>query len=76
MKVRGRKMVLSLKPGALPALLLLAAVNAAPQSAEDRYPFVKDGKVGFIDYGGNEVIPAQFSSAGDTAHFSDGLAPV
>lgn len=58
------------------ALLLLLSVSAAAQSAADRYPFVKDGKVGFIDSQGNEVIPAQFSNAGDMAHFSDGLAPV
>ena len=66
----------NLKPATLIALLLLAAAGAAAQSADDRYPFVKDGKVGFIDSAGREVIPAQFSNAGDTAHFNDGLAPV
>lgn len=60
----------------LALLLLLSCVDSAAQSADDRYPFVKDGKVGFIDSQGNEVIPARFSSAGDMAHFSDGLAPV
>jgi hypothetical protein len=60
----------------LPALLVLMSIGAAAQNADDRYPFVKDGKLGFIDSKGNEVIPAQFSSAGDSSHFSDGLAPV
>lgn len=46
------------------------------QSADDRYPFVRDGKVGFIDSQGREVIPPRFSNAGDTAHFNNGLAPV
>ncbi|MFL6228866.1 MAG: WG repeat-containing protein [Pyrinomonadaceae bacterium] len=68
--------MLNLRSPFLLALLLFSAVNAAAQSADDRYPIVKGGKVGFIDSQGNEVIPAQFSSAGDTAHFSDGLAPV
>jgi hypothetical protein len=66
----------SFKPATIIALLLLTAINAAAQSAEDRYPFVKDGKVGFIDSEGREVIPARFSNAGDMAHFNDGLAPV
>lgn len=57
------------------ALLLLSSIAAA-QSADNRYPFVKNGKLGFIDYQGNEVIPARFSNAGDMSHFSDGLAPV
>jgi hypothetical protein len=64
------------KTTALLALLLISSISVAAQSADDRYPFVKNGKVGFIDFQGNEVIPAQFSSAGDMAHFSDGLAPV
>ena len=51
-------------------------VTAAGQSTDDRYPFVRDGKVGFIDYQGREVIPPRFSNAGDTAHFNNGLAPV
>jgi hypothetical protein len=46
------------------------------QSADDRYPFVRDGKLGFIDYQGREVIPPRFSNAGDMAHFDNGLAPV
>ncbi len=64
------------KTTGLLALLLLLSINVAAQSADDRYPFVKDGKVGFIDSKGNEVIIAQFSNAGDMAHFSEGLAPV
>ncbi|HYW70055.1 MAG TPA: WG repeat-containing protein [Pyrinomonadaceae bacterium] len=57
------------------AILLFSAGSWA-QSADDRYPFVRDSKVGFIDYQGREVIPPRFSAAGDTAHFENGLAPV
>ena len=46
------------------------------QFGDDRYPFVRGGKVGFIDHEGREVIPPRFSNAGDMAHFKDGLAPV
>jgi len=58
------------------ALFLFAAICVTAQTSTDRYPVVKDGKVGFIDSQGNEVIAPQFSSAGDMAHFDDGLAPV
>jgi hypothetical protein len=68
--------MLNLKSTALIALLLLTVISAAAQSADDRYPFVKNGKVGVIDAKGHEVIPAQFSAAGDTVHFRDNLAPV
>ncbi|MDT4954445.1 MAG: hypothetical protein QOJ02_2583 [Acidobacteriota bacterium] len=68
--------MLNLRLTALIAFSILATASVAAQSAGDRYPFVKDGKVGFIDSEGREVIPAQFSNAGDTAHFNDGLAPV
>jgi hypothetical protein len=60
----------------LVAALLVTAASVAAQSADDRYPFVKNGKVGFINSEGREVIPAQFSNAGDSAHFQEGLAPV
>jgi WG containing repeat len=56
--------------------LLLVGASAAGQSADDRYPFVRDGKVGFIDYQGREVIPPRFSNAGGFAKFDNGLAPV
>lgn len=46
------------------------------QTENDRYPVVIDGKVGFIDQGGNEVIAPQFFPVADMAHFSEGLAPV
>lgn len=46
------------------------------QYGDDRYPFVRDSKVGFIDHEGREVIPPRFSNAGDMAHFERGLAPV
>lgn len=49
---------------------------ASAQAPDDRYPFVKDGKLGFIDYTGKEVIPAQFFPVADFAHFNEGLAPV
>ena len=61
---------------ALGITLFLIPSHVCGQSAEDRYPFVRDGKVGFIDYRGHEVIPPRFSNAGDTAHFNNGLAPV
>jgi hypothetical protein len=60
-------------------LTLVAIVLAGTliaQTAEHRYPFVRDGKLGFIDASGKEVIPAQFQPIGDFAHFSEGMAPV
>jgi len=62
----------------LGVLLLVAviATHTAAQSAEDRYPIVKDGKLGFIDANGIEVIPPQFFPIADMAHFQDGLAAV
>jgi hypothetical protein len=56
--------------------LLALAPHVAGQSPDDRYPVVINGKVGFIDYKGREVIPAKFGNAGDSAHFLEGLAPV
>lgn len=56
--------------------VMVLFISAHAQTADDRYPFGRDGKVGFIDYQGKEVIPPRFSSAGDTAHFNNGLAPV
>jgi hypothetical protein len=58
------------------AFLIPSCPAGLAQSAEDRYPFGRSDKVGFIDSQGREVIPERFSNAGDTAHFSDGLAPV
>lgn len=57
-------------------LLASAGQGAMAQDTDDRYPFVRDGKVGFIDSQGREVIPPRFGNAGDWAHFQDGLAPV
>jgi hypothetical protein len=65
-----------LRPITLVAVLISTALAASGQSAEDRYPFGRDGKVGFIDSHGREVIPPRFSNAGGTAIFADGLAPV
>lgn len=58
------------------AVLISACLAGLAQSADDRYPFVRSDKVGFIDSRGREVIPERFGNAGDTAHFHDGLAPV
>ncbi len=57
-------------------LVFAAAAGLIAQSGSDRYPFVRDGKVGFIDARGKEVIAPQFAPIGDMAHFNDGLAPV
>jgi hypothetical protein len=57
-------------------VLMAACLAASGQNADDRYPFGRDDKVGFIDPQGHEVIPPRFSNAGDTAHFNNGLAPV
>src|SRR5262245_58072743 len=70
------RMIFSARFMLLLALAFIGAAISLAQSPDDRYPFVRDGKVGFIDYEGHEVIPPRFSSAGDTAHFDDGLAPV
>jgi hypothetical protein len=58
------------------AAILFGALSSFAQSPDDRYPFGRDDKVGFIDYQGHEVIPPRFSNAGDWAHFDNGLAPV
>lgn len=55
---------------------IVFAANLSAQAADERYSFVRDGKLGFIDASGKEVIPAQFQPIGDFAHFSEGLAPV
>src|SRR4051812_26595029 len=57
-------------------ILSLTNICASAQSADDRYPIVKNGKVGFIDYQGNEVIPARFGNVGGSEQFEEGLAPV
>jgi hypothetical protein len=57
-------------------ITFLVAVSLNAQTTDDRYPFVRDGKLGFIDASGKEVIPAQFFPVGDFAHFSEGVAPV
>jgi hypothetical protein len=51
-----------------------AAVVA--QTKSNRFPFIKNGMLGFIDGGGREVIPAQFGDAADAASFQDGIANV
>jgi hypothetical protein len=55
---------------------LVTAVCVMAQTGSDRYPVVRDGKVGFIDSAGNEVIAPRFFAVADMAHFNDGLAPV
>lgn len=71
-----RKSMREINLGALLVLMIAAPLIGCAQSADDRYPFVRDDKVGFIDYQGHEVIPLRFGSGGDTAHFNNGLAPV
>lgn len=58
------------------AVLVTTCLTSAAQSADDRYPFGRGAKVGFIDSHGREVIPERFGNAGDMAYFQDGLAPV
>lgn len=50
--------------------------SAMGQTENDRYPIIKNDKVGFIDQGGNETIAPQFFPIADMAHLSEGLAPV
>lgn len=57
-------------------IFTVLAAGLSAQTSDDRYPFVKDGKLGFIDSTGREVIPAQFQPIADMSHFNDGLAPV
>lgn len=46
--------------------VLITTGRAVPaQSAQDRYPFGRGDKVGFIDFQGREVIPERFSNAGE-----------
>lgn len=68
--------VLLLRSITLIAVLIAACLTVAAQSSQDRYPFGRGDKVGFVDSQGREVIPERFGNAGDMAHFSDGLAPV
>jgi len=55
---------------------LTIAICVMAETGGDRYPVVRNGKLGFIDSRGNEVIAPQFFPVGDMAHFHDGLAPV
>jgi hypothetical protein len=56
--------------------LLVAAMlsGIAAQTPDDRYPIVKDGKLGFIDARGTEVIAPQFQPIADMSNFREGLA--
>ena len=58
------------------SVCLTTAIWVMAQTGDDRHPFVRNGKVGFIDSRGNEVIAPQFFAVADMAHFHDGLAPV
>ena len=49
-------------------------VGIAAQAPDDRYPIVKDGKLGFIDAKGTEVIAPQFQPIADMSNFREGLA--
>ena len=55
---------------------LLATVVTGQEPRRDLFPFVADGKVGFIDSSGKEVVPPQFGNAGDASRFREGLANV
>ncbi len=55
---------------------IAASVLLIAQQESDRYPIVKNDRVGFIDWRGNEVIAPHFLPIADMAHFSEGLAPV
>ena len=57
-------------------LVWVVVISAIRQTDSDRYPIVKNDKVGFIDQGGNEVIAPQFFPIADMQHFREGLAPV
>ena len=57
------------------ALLLALQIVANAQSADDRYPFIRGNKLGYIDYQGREVIAPRFGTAG-FADFNAGLASV
>src|SRR6266404_5823502 len=46
-------------------LLLMFESAILAQTESDRYPFIKNDKLGFIDGRGHEVISAQFGNAGD-----------
>ncbi len=50
---------------------------ADPPAKDARFPIVRDGKVGFINAAGEEVIAPKYSNAGDLAYFGEnGLAAV
>ena len=55
---------------------LTTAICVMAQTGGDRYPVVRNGKVGFIDSQGHEVIAPQFFPVADMARFHDSLAPV
>jgi hypothetical protein len=55
---------------------LVVVISAIGQTDSDRYPIVVNGKVGFIDRAGNEVVTPQYFPIADMAHFTEGLAPV
>jgi hypothetical protein len=58
------------------ALLLVFESALLAQTKSDRYPFIKNDKLGFINGNGREVIPPQFGNAGDAARFQEGIANV
>ena len=64
--------------GRILALLIPLIPQSAilAQTSVDLYPIIKNDKLGFINHEGREVIPPQFSHAGDTARFREGLANV
>lgn len=63
-----------LRIGFLPFLVAAMLSGITAQTPDDRYPIVKDGKLGFIDASGTEVIAPQFQPIADMSNFREGLA--
>jgi hypothetical protein len=58
------------------ALFLCCSLLLTNRGELNLFPVAKDGKLGFIDVLGNEVIPLQFGAAGDATRFQEGVANV
>lgn len=57
-------------------LFVSVALAQTPQTDSDLYPFIKNDRLGFLNWEGREVIPAQFSTAADATVFREGIANV
>lgn len=66
-----------MKPFIICAVILLLSVpELFAQTKADRYPIIRNEKLGFIDGDGREIIPPQFGNAADSASFREGIANV